>query len=158
MAGHAAVRDVVSSAPKSLSTNPACYGQYRFALGFAESATQLFAGADPELDEHLAEVPLDRPRTQEEPSTDLGVRQPAAGHLRDLPLLRGQLVARLDRAPAHVFARRRQLQARAIGERVHSDRCELLMRGVKVRARVHAPLPTAQPLAVEKMRAGELRP
>ena len=48
---------------------------------------------------------------------DLRVGQPVACQTGDLLLLGGELVARLDRALAHLPTRRQQLVAGALGER-----------------------------------------
>jgi hypothetical protein len=53
---------------------------------------QLATGADAELGEHLAQVPLDRPGTDEELGADLRVRLAIAGHPCDERLLRGELI------------------------------------------------------------------
>ena len=87
-----------------------------------------------------------------------GFDSPSRASSRDLPLLRGQIVARLDRPLAHLLARRQQLPARALGERLHPDRRELLVGGAELLARVDPATLAAQPLAVEQVRAGELGP
>ena len=69
-----------------------------------QDAVELVARADVELGENLVQVILDGPRTDEHPSADLDVRQPVAGEPRDLPLLGGELVARLDGALANRLA------------------------------------------------------
>ena len=65
---------------------------------------------------------FDRPRTEEQAGTDLGVRQPFASEPRDLRLLRGQLIAGLDRPRTDLLAGRRQLAAGALREGLHLDR------------------------------------
>ena len=70
----------------------------------------------------------------------------------------GQIVARLDRPLAHRLAGRQQLTAGALGERLHADRRELVVRGAQLRTRVDPAILAAQPLAVEQVRAGELGP
>ena len=55
-----------------------------------------------------------------------------------------------------MLARRQQLRARALGERLHADRGELLVGGAQLRARVDAPALAAQPLAIEELRPREL--
>src|SRR5215472_18931099 len=78
---------------------------------------ELPAGADPEFSEYLAEVPFHRARAEEQLGADLRVGLPAGGQARDLRLLRGQLVERLDRALAHRLAGGQQLAAGTLGER-----------------------------------------
>ena len=115
------------------------------------------AGADAELGVHLAQVPFDRARGQEQLRADLRVRQAGAGQPGDLLLLRRELVARIGVSLSHLLARGDQFPARALGERLHAHRCELIMGGTELGARVDAPLPAAQPLPVQQMGAGELR-
>ena len=81
---------------------------------------ELLARADPELSEHLAQVPLHRARTEEQLGPDLRVRLPAGSQARDLHLLRSQLVERLDGALTDCLAGGQQLAAGALGERLHA--------------------------------------
>ena len=69
----------------------------------------------------------------------------------------GELVARVDGALARLLARGQKLAAGALGERLQADRVEHRVGGAQLLARVHAPALAAQPLAVEQVRAGELR-
>ena len=116
------------------------------------------AGVDPELGEHLAQVPLHGARTEEESRTDLRVRQSIASEPRDLPLLRSQLIARLGGPRAHPLARGQQLTPGALGERLHPDGHEQLVCSAELLAGILAPTLAAQPLPVEQMRARELGP
>jgi hypothetical protein len=59
-------------------------------------------------------------------------------------------------APADLPASGLQLAAGPLGERLHADRGEHLVRGAKLRLRVGLPVLAAQPLAVKQMRTGEL--
>ena len=59
-------------------------------------------------------------------------------------------------ALADLLARGDQLAAGALGERLHPDRDEHLVRRAELLARVDASALAAQPLSVEQMRAGEL--
>ena len=102
-------------------------------------------------------MPLNGPRAEEEPRADLRIGQPIAGEPRDLPLLGGQIVARVDRPLAHLLARRLKLLTRALGERLHPDRGQHLVGRAQLLARVDPAILAAQPLAVEEVRAGELR-
>src|SRR3954447_23501993 len=97
---------------------------------------QLPAGMDAELGEHVAQMPLRGPRAQEELRADLRVRQPIGGEQRDLPLLRGQIVASLDGPPPYLLAGGLKLLAGALGERLHADRGEHLVRRAQLVARV----------------------
>jgi hypothetical protein len=74
-----------------------------------------------------------------------------------VPLLRGELVVRLDGALAHPLASGLQLDAGTLGECFHADRGEQVVGGAELRARIGTPALAAQPLAVEQMRAGEFR-
>ena len=75
---------LILCASRALSTReePAVLGQ---------RSAKLPARADPELGEHLAQVPLDRARAEEELGADLGIREPVAGEPGDLLLLRSEL-------------------------------------------------------------------
>ena len=119
---------------------------------------ELLAGADPELSKHLAQMPLHRARAEEMPRRDLRVRQPIAGELGDLSLLRGQIVARLNRPFARTFSPvARSSMPRALGERLHADRGKRLVGAAKLLASVDPAVLPAQPLPVEQTRPGELR-
>src|SRR5580698_10668094 len=89
---------------------------------------ELPARGDTELGEHVAQVPLDRARADEQLRADLRVRQAVAGQPGDLLLLRRELVARVGASLAHLLARGEQLAAGALGERLHPDRGEQAMR------------------------------
>jgi hypothetical protein len=66
-------------------------------------------------------------------------------------------VAGADRPLAHLLARRLKLLTRALGERLHPDRGQHLVGRAQLLARVDPAILAAQPLAIEKVRAGELR-
>src|SRR6516164_1880306 len=125
------------------------------ALGPGKRIGQLVARADCELAVHLSQVPLDRARAEEQPRTDLRVRQPIASQLCDLPLLGGQIVARLDRPLACFLARRQKLPTRALCERFDPHRREHVVRRAELCARVDPAILAAQPFAVHQMGAGE---
>ncbi len=101
-------------------------------------------------------MPLNGPRAEEEPGADLRIGQPIAGEPRDLPLLGGQIVACVDRPLAHLLARRLELLTCALGERLHPNRGQHLVGRAQLLARVDPAILAAQPLAIEKVRAGEL--
>src|ERR687895_538598 len=63
------------------------------------------------------EVVFDGARTDEEPRADLGVGQAVAGESRDLTLLGGELVSRLDAAFADALAGSHQLSLNSARER-----------------------------------------
>src|SRR5262245_22392699 len=101
-------------------------------------------------------MPLDGARAEEQLCSDLVVGEAVAREPGDLALLRGQLVARLDRPLSHLLARHAKLVAGALGERLHSDRREALVRAAQLLARVDAPALAAQPFAVQQARTREL--
>src|SRR5262249_60965083 len=80
-----------------------------------------------------------------------------AGQQRDLRLLGGELVARLDAVLACLLARGDQLPARALGERLHPDRVEHVVGRAQLPARVDASAFAAQPLPIDEVCAGEVR-
>jgi hypothetical protein len=127
----------------------------RLGRRVGERRGELVTRMDPELPEHLAQMPLDGGRAEKEPRTAFRVRQPIPGQLGNLPLLRGQIVACLRRPPTHPLARRQQLLTRTLGERVHPDRRELVVRAAELGARVDPATLAAQPLAVEQACARE---
>ena len=119
---------------------------------------ELAAGADPELGEHLAQVPLDGARAEEQLGADLRVRQAVAGEPGDLLLLRRELVARLGGcacAPSRPWRPARAGRARRTPPCPSST--NMSWAAAQLLARVDAAVLAAQPLAVEQVRAGELR-
>ena len=56
-----------------------------------QDTPELVARFDAEFDEDLFQVVLDGACAEEQPGTDLGIRQAVAGQPRDLGLLHGQL-------------------------------------------------------------------
>jgi hypothetical protein len=117
---------------------------------------ELAARGDVELAEHLAQVVLDGAGADEQPRADLRIRQTVAGQLRDLRLLWGQPVARLDGALARRLAGRQQLACRARGERRGADRDEGLVRCAQLGPRLQPAAAPAEPFPVEEPGAGVL--
>src|SRR4051794_24688686 len=101
-------------------------------------------------------MPLDGARAQEQPRTDLRIRQALERQARDLPLLRSQIVARLDRPLAHCLPRREQLTRGSLGESLHPDRRELVVGGTELDTCVGPAFLASQPLSVDQMRPREL--
>src|SRR5215218_9918540 len=129
----------------------------RLRLG-GQRLLELAAGAEPERREHLVKVVLDGARADEQPRADLRIRQALASEPRDLRLLGRELVTGLGGALAGGLAGRQQLARRAVGERLGADRAEELVCGAELGPRLEpAPAP-AQPLAVEQLGPGMLRP
>src|SRR5919107_964960 len=114
------VRSVVAS-ESSLVRLPSPHGCGGSA---AEGPVELVARADPELAEDLVQVIFDGAAADEQARADLRVREAVAGKARDLGLLRGELVAGLDRALADARARGLQLASGPLRERLHSHRGE----------------------------------
>src|SRR6476659_1593787 len=133
-------------------------GRCACACGVGQLVAQAHAGGDAELREHLVQVPLDRARAQEELRADLRICMPIRGEPRDLLLLRGQLSACLVAPFAPLLARREQLAAGALGECDGTEAGEGLIRDAKLLARVYPSVLAPQPLAVDQVGAGELRP
>jgi hypothetical protein len=67
----------------------------------------------------------------------------------ELGNLRRELVARLGRAAAHPLPRGQELDASALGERLHADPHEQVVCGAQRRACIDTPVLAAQPLPVE---------
>jgi hypothetical protein len=86
-----------------------------FSVG--QYLAELSAGADAELREHVAQVPFDGARADEQLGADLRIRAAVAGEAGDLGLLCGELVERLDGAFASGFAGGQELARGALGER-----------------------------------------
>ncbi len=144
MAGHA------GSATADVRLDHVVAGAAR--RGSSVASAELFARTDPELREHLAQVPLDRARADEKLCADLGVRASLGGEPCDLRLLRGEAVARLGAALAHRLAGGHPFTAGAFGEPVHADLRIHAVRNPELLARVHAPAFASQPLTVEEVR------
>src|SRR6266700_4984424 len=120
-----------------------------------QDGVQGVSRVDPEFGERFAQVPFDRPWTEEQHGADLPVGTAVTGEPGDLFFLRRKLVARLAAALAQFLARCGQFATCPLGERLHSDRGEHVVGRSQLLARVDATPLAAQPLAVEQMRAGE---
>jgi len=72
--------------------------------GLGQRSLELQAGADPQLGENLAQVPLDGVRGQEQLGGDLRVGQARPGQPGNLVLLRGEVIARAGGARADGLA------------------------------------------------------
>src|SRR5262245_44836560 len=111
-------------------------GGHRGRAAVRQHRTELPARADAKLSEHLAQVPLDGSRAEEQLGADLRVREALRRQPCDLSLLRGQLVPRLDAALAHCLAGGQQLVAGALGEALHPHLREHLVRDAAPFARL----------------------
>ena len=121
-----------------------------------QGVVEAHARADPELGEHIAQVPFDRPRADEELGGDLRIGVAVAREPGDVRLLRRELVARVVAALAHLLPGGRSSRRARSAKAVRAHRGEQLARGAQLLARVDAPALAAQPLAVQQARAGEL--
>src|SRR3954468_15838488 len=110
------------------------------------------ARGDAELRVHLAQMPFDGARAEEELRADLRVREAVARQPGDLLLLRRQGIARLGTPLADRLARGGQLSPGALGERLHADGREQLVGGAQLLPRIDAASGPPQPLPVEQMR------
>src|SRR4051812_22702413 len=77
---------------------------------------------------------------------------------RDLRFLRSELVDRMRGPLACALTRRLELDPRALAKRIHPKAGEHLVSDPQLVTGVEAPMPASEPLAVEQMRARELRP
>src|SRR4029079_19632382 len=118
-----------------------------------QGVAKALARADPELQEHLLQMPLDGARAEEQLGADLRVGPAGDGKPRDVLLLRCELVAGVVAALGGGLAGREQLVARTLAEPVRANRAEQLVRGAQVLARVRPAGRAAQELAVEQMPA-----
>ena len=110
---------------------------------------------DPDLVVDLAQVVLDSARGDEQLGSDLWVRQSVGGHVRNLGLLRRQVVLRLDVALAGTLAGREQLHPRAFREERGPERLEQIVGGAQMRPGVDTPTMTPQPFTVQQVGASE---
>src|SRR5690606_24223543 len=89
-----------------------------------QRATQLAAGTDAELREHLAEVVLDGAGADEQLTADLGVRVAVRGQRRDLRLLRCEQILSVDAAGAGGASGRDQFPTGPVRKRSGAERVE----------------------------------
>src|SRR5215467_6299654 len=127
------------------------------ASGLGQRSVQFPPGADAKLGKDLAQVPFDRARAEVQLRADLGVGAAVAGQPGDQVLLRGQRGGGLDAAASHVLAGSDQFPARAFGERRHADCGEHAVGLTQLLTCGEPAALAAQPLAVQQVRAGQLR-
>src|SRR5262249_60606810 len=130
----------------------ACRRRLRCSSRLEQHRAELPARGDAELGEDLAQVPFNRTWAQEQLRADLRVREPVPGEAGDLFLLRGQLIAGLGTALAHLLARGDELPAGPLGVRRVAHSVEHDMREAELLAGIDAAVLAAQPLAVDEMR------
>src|SRR4051794_34922445 len=111
-----------------------------FLVAAGQGVMKAHARRDPELGEHLAQVPLDRPGADEQPRADLWVGEPFAGEARDLLLLRGELVAGVVSALPPLLAGCEQLSSGAMCESCGSHRGEHVVRLAQLLTGIHPPV------------------
>src|SRR5262245_54219663 len=102
-------------------------------------------------------MPFDGAMAEEEARADLGVGEAVAREPCDLLLLRRERLALVDGARTRLLACRDELDAGAFCERLHADHRQEVVRRAQLDARLGAATLGPQPLAVEEMRACELR-
>src|SRR5258708_32251805 len=122
----------------------------------AQALMEFSTRGDAELDEHVAQVPLDRAMAEEELRADLLVRQTLARQLRDLALLRRQIIPSLRSSLADFLARGQQLVAGSVSERLHPQRREHVVCAAQLAPCLDAPVLPPQPFPVQAGRRGEL--
>ena len=137
---------------------PGRYDRSGFVVAARQRVLEAAARADPELGEHLVQVPLDGPRAEVELGADLRIRPAVAREPGDVLLLWRELVAGRVEPPAHLRAGGLQLVPGALGERVGAQRDERLVRRAELLAGVDAAIGAPEPFAVEELAAGDLRP
>src|SRR5215469_15655640 len=89
-AGRDRPRPAAPKSPDRRPLRPLGLGCLAVLSQLGQRGGQLAAGADAELGEYLAQVPLDRPRGQEQPGADLRISQAVARQPGDEGFLRGQ--------------------------------------------------------------------
>ena len=150
------VRDRANDGPRRVAAEGGLrWHCSRRALG--QRLAELSAGADVELGEHLAQVPLDGARADEE----LGRRSPGSCTRRSasraicaswaVSSSRVSAVCLRTVSPVASSSRRAR-SANAFG----AHPAEHVMGEAELLARVHAPTLATQPLAVQEMGAGEM--
>src|SRR5215469_12254784 len=125
---------------------------------FGQRGTELSARSDPELGEHLAQVPLDGVRADEQLGTDFVVREPTARETRDMCFLGRENVVRCDGAFADRRACGEQFASSTLRERLRPHLSQHLVGDAQLNSGVDAAVLAAQPLAVDQTGPGELHP
>jgi len=117
---------------------------------------ELAAGGNTELGEDLGQVVLDVRGLRNSWAAISGFDRPVRARPAIWASSGDEISARIGGAPAHGPAGGQQLPAGPLRECPHTDHGEHLVRLAQLRARLGPPALTAQPLAVEQVRAGEL--
>jgi anti-sigma B factor antagonist len=99
-------------------------GDRRLAGQHRQARREGAPGRDPELREHLAQVPLDRAGAEEEHLADLWVGEAVPGEASDLLLLWREGAPGIIASLADRLTGRRQLAPGALAEGSHADRRE----------------------------------
>jgi methionine-S-sulfoxide reductase len=94
-----------------------------------QSAMEVLTGSDPELREHLPQMPFNGAGTEVELRANLRIGATISGEPRDLLLLGGELSTCVISALAHRLASSDQLTAGALSERFHTHRGEHAVSG-----------------------------
>src|SRR5215211_3854278 len=121
--------------------------------GGGQDAGELRARADAELREHPIEVRAHRAGREVEPLADLAVAQSAGGELRDLQLLRGQVISRIGCSADARLSRGTQLLTRGLSQAAKREGVEVLPCRPKRHAGVGDSSLATQPAAVVEQQA-----
>ena len=123
----------------------------------AQGLVEIAAGADVQLGEHLAQVPLHGAGPDEQLGADLLVGLPDPGQLGDFLLLRSQLGAGVLVPLAYLLAGRQELSPGPFGKRMGPHGRERVVREPQLVAGIDPPVLAAQPFAVAQPGAGQVR-
>src|SRR6476659_3974318 len=96
-----------------------------------EQRRELRAPVDAQLAEHLVQVVLDRPRTEEQRGGGVAVARARGDEARHLTLLRREALERAAAGARRARPRRAELVARALGPRARAGALEVLERGAE---------------------------
>src|SRR4051812_46263875 len=121
--------------------------------GVRQRRAQLPAGLEPELGEHIAQMPLDGAVAEEQLGADLQVGVSVGGEARDLCLLHGERIVARVGALARGLAGGAQLACGTLRERPGPHQRESVMGRAQLVARVAPSSLATQPLAVEQLSA-----
>jgi hypothetical protein len=97
----------------------------------AQCVIEVLTGGDPQLGEHLPEVPFDGAGTEEQFHGDFGIGASVAGQSSDVLFLRGKLSAGVGLALANLLACCRQRATGALGEGLGAHRGEQAVGGAQ---------------------------
>src|SRR5580692_482462 len=117
---------------------------------------QLGSGPDAELPEDLAEVVVDGACTEEQLLGNLAVGRAASGEAGNAGFLGGEVPFGVRRPLSGAFASGTQFAAGLLGEYARAHGAEHVVGSPELDAGVAPSSATAQPLAVQQVRAGQV--